>query len=116
MKARSGPWEQESCKHRDSRREALVAQIPLQPLPLSQQDGVQAVSEEREAAGSLRSRRRCEELSRRPESQGYAGVYRDCRVSAATTVWCVLGAPALPRRLCCVPRALLVCSLSPQLS
>lgn len=107
MKARSGPWEQESCKHRDSRREALVAQIPLQPLPLSQQDGVQAVSEEREAAGSLRSRRRCEELSRRPESQGYAGVY---------TVWCVLGAPALPRRLCWVPRALLVCSLSPQLS
>ena len=53
MKVRSGPWEQESCKHRDSRREALVAQIPLQPLPLSQQDGVQAVSEEREAAGGL---------------------------------------------------------------
>lgn len=53
MKAGSGPWEQESGKHRDSRREALVVQVPLQLLPLSQQDGIQAVSEEREAAGGL---------------------------------------------------------------
>ena len=30
MKVRSGPWEQETGKHRDSRQEALVVQIPLQ--------------------------------------------------------------------------------------
>lgn len=55
MKVRSGPWEQETGKHRDSCREALVVQIPLQPLPLSQQDGGQVVSssEQREAADSL---------------------------------------------------------------
>ena len=46
---------QETGKHRDSCREALVVQIPLQPLPLSQQDGGQVVSssEQREAADSL---------------------------------------------------------------
>lgn len=55
MKVRSGPWEQETGKHRDSRQEALVVQIPLQPLPLSQQDCGQSVSgsEQREVAGSL---------------------------------------------------------------
>ena len=53
MKVRSGPWEQETGKHRDSRQEALVVQIPLQPLPLSQQDCGQSVSgsEQREVAG-----------------------------------------------------------------
>lgn len=55
MKVRSGPWEQETGKHRDSRQEALVVQIPLQPLPLSQQDCGQSVSgsEQREVAGGM---------------------------------------------------------------
>ena len=72
---------------RDRRQEALDVQIPLQWLPLSLRDGEQVVSdsEEREGhAGGLQIKERCEESSRRLESEGLMGVYCDCQVS--TTV------------------------------
>ena len=70
MKVRSGPGEQETGKHRDSRQEALVVQSPLQRSHFSSKmvDRLSVAVSRGRWLAAWRSRRRCEESSRRQES------------------------------------------------